>query len=347
MSGTEFEEFMADVFRAMGYGVTHMGSSGDQGVDLLLLADDATIIAVQCKNYAKPVGNRPVQEVYAGARYQDAGRAWVVAPRGYTKGAFELAGRLDVLLIDGSGIKAFLDQIDANPPTGQGKKDRENYARLLQVYRGYLDALEGLHEVKVQGRDDPEVDREFEAGRVEAYSGIEATLSDLDILEGRNVGLPIEERAGLRARQAQIEREAKLREGQRKASERKLKEEREEQRRQETRRREAEEERLKREQETKRRKAEKERAEREQEEKRRKEAGQDKGRGGRGSNGRRRGSGNPDRRAGPHRRTRSSGSRPTPPKARSSPLTARWRVCTIPTECRAWDRNSGSLRRGA
>ncbi|MDP9425207.1 MAG: restriction endonuclease [Actinomycetota bacterium] len=27
MSGMEFEEFMADVFRAMGYGVTHMGSS--------------------------------------------------------------------------------------------------------------------------------------------------------------------------------------------------------------------------------------------------------------------------------------------------------------------------------
>ncbi len=300
MSGTEFEEFMADVFRAMGYGVTHMGSSGDQGVDLLLLADDATIIAVQCKNYAKPVGNRPVQEVYAGARYQDASRAWVVAPRGYTKGAFELAGRLDVLLIDGSGIRKFIDQPDANPRYRQGKKSREShagllYARLLQNYRGYLDALEKLHEVRAQGTGGPEAEREFEAGKDEAYAGIESTLSDLDVLEEVNVELPIEERAALQTRQAQIEREEKLREGQRRASEQKLKEEREEQRRQETVRREAAE-RAKREQEAKRRKAEKERAKREQEKQRRKQAGQDEGRGGRGSNDRRRGSGNPDRR---------------------------------------------------
>ena len=91
MNGPQFEAFMADLLAAMGHRPTVLGGSGDQGVDILLDAADGEKVAVQCKNHAKPVGNTAVQEVFAGAAYHGGRHAWVVAPAGFTKGAFELA----------------------------------------------------------------------------------------------------------------------------------------------------------------------------------------------------------------------------------------------------------------
>lgn len=81
--------------------------SGDQGVDVILQATDGRI-AVQCKNYRKAVGNKPVQEVYAGARHHRCQHAWVVAPSGYTKGAYELARSVGVLLFDANSMDRWI-----------------------------------------------------------------------------------------------------------------------------------------------------------------------------------------------------------------------------------------------
>lgn len=104
MSGAQFEIFVADLFRAMGHKATVMAKSGDQGVDVI--ADySGERVAVQCKNYKKRVGNKPVQEVYAGAKHHGCSQAWVIAPRGHTKGAFELARSVGVSLFDESTIR--------------------------------------------------------------------------------------------------------------------------------------------------------------------------------------------------------------------------------------------------
>jgi Restriction endonuclease len=46
MSGVEFEAFVADVLRGLGYRVTVMGRTGDQGVDLIATAGDERLEAV-------------------------------------------------------------------------------------------------------------------------------------------------------------------------------------------------------------------------------------------------------------------------------------------------------------
>jgi HJR/Mrr/RecB family endonuclease len=112
MSGPQFEVFVANLFRAMGYDAQVLGGSGDQGVDVLVKTDGKRI-AVQCKNYSKAVGNKPVQEVYAGATYHQCSQAWVVAPAGYTKGAVELSRRVGVLLYDASSIRSWIGQVEA------------------------------------------------------------------------------------------------------------------------------------------------------------------------------------------------------------------------------------------
>lgn len=112
MSGTQFEFFVADLFRAMGHRVLMSGGVGDQGVDIILDPESGRI-AVQCKNHVRPVGNKPVQEVYAGARHHRCSEAWVVAPAGYTRGALELAESTHVSLHDAGSIQRWIRKVDA------------------------------------------------------------------------------------------------------------------------------------------------------------------------------------------------------------------------------------------
>ena len=56
-------------------------------------------ILVQCKMYGKPVGNKAVQEAFAGMAYANANIAAVVALNGFTRSARELADRTGVYLI--------------------------------------------------------------------------------------------------------------------------------------------------------------------------------------------------------------------------------------------------------
>ncbi len=104
MSGPQFEHFMADVMRGRGYQVRVLGGSGDQGVDVIAQRGGERI-AIQCKLYHRPVGNKPIQEVFAGARHHHCSKAIVVAPAGFTRGAETLARSTGVKLYDEAAIR--------------------------------------------------------------------------------------------------------------------------------------------------------------------------------------------------------------------------------------------------
>ena len=126
MSGTQFEVFMAELFRALGHKAVVLGGAGDQGVDIVVNRRGERV-AVQCKNYKKAVGNKPVQEVYAGARHHRCVEACVVAPAGYTKGATELARSTGVSLYDGDEIRRWIRKVDAleREPARKGMPGQE------------------------------------------------------------------------------------------------------------------------------------------------------------------------------------------------------------------------------
>ena len=111
MSGTQFEYFAADLFRALGHQAIVLGGAGDQGVDVIVNRSGERI-AVQCKNHKRPVGNRPVQEVFAGARYHRCAEACVLAPAGYTRGAIVLAGSTGVSLYDADTVRQLIRRVD-------------------------------------------------------------------------------------------------------------------------------------------------------------------------------------------------------------------------------------------
>jgi hypothetical protein len=111
MTGAQFENFTADLFRALGHQAVVLGGAGDQGVDVIVNRRGERV-AVQCKNLKKPVGNRPVQEVYAGARHHRCVEACVVAPAGYTRGAIALASSTGVSLYDADTVHQWIRKAD-------------------------------------------------------------------------------------------------------------------------------------------------------------------------------------------------------------------------------------------
>jgi hypothetical protein len=109
MTGVEFEEFMADFFRHVGYSARTTAGSGDQGMDLHLRKDGRSI-AVQAKRYAAPVGNKAVQEAISAKAFYGTDEAWVVTNSTYTPKARELASRTGVRLIDGAVIVGWITE---------------------------------------------------------------------------------------------------------------------------------------------------------------------------------------------------------------------------------------------
>lgn len=106
MSGSEYEVFCADLLAQVGWDVVRKGGTGDQGVDLLAKMN-GTIVAVQCKRYSSPVGNKAVQEVEAGRVFEQADLAAVVSNTDFTPAARQLAASLGVMLLHHSELPVF------------------------------------------------------------------------------------------------------------------------------------------------------------------------------------------------------------------------------------------------
>lgn len=102
MDGGEFESFLAEVFRHLGFQVERTGRTGDQGVDLIVRRGKC--IAVQAKCYSGSVGNAAVQEVFAGQAHCKCDSCAVITSSVFTRQARDLAASTGCLLIEGNQL---------------------------------------------------------------------------------------------------------------------------------------------------------------------------------------------------------------------------------------------------
>jgi hypothetical protein len=103
MSGTDFEDYVADIARSCGVPVIMTPLSGDWGVDLIVGRRPARL-AVQCKRFSRPVGPSAVQEVVAGAPMQGCTQTMVVSNQEFTPAARRLAELHGCELVGGSQL---------------------------------------------------------------------------------------------------------------------------------------------------------------------------------------------------------------------------------------------------
>tara|TARA_B100001750_G_scaffold64179_1_gene50932 strand:- start:1402 stop:2238 length:837 start_codon:yes stop_codon:yes gene_type:complete len=104
MDPFDYEHYCASEFQKSGWEAKATQGSSDQGVDVKATKDSIILVA-QCKKFAKPVGNKAVQEVVAGMKYYEANQGVVIAPNGFTNSAEKLAEANNIKLIHHSEIK--------------------------------------------------------------------------------------------------------------------------------------------------------------------------------------------------------------------------------------------------
>ncbi len=108
LDGQSFEIWCAELLTDNGFeNVRVTKGSGDQGVDILAEKDDVRF-AIQCKLYSSPLGNRPVQEVFAGKTIYNCHVGVVMTNSTFTSGAREAAEKTGVILWDADRLEAFL-----------------------------------------------------------------------------------------------------------------------------------------------------------------------------------------------------------------------------------------------
>lgn len=115
MNGFAFEDFLARMFRALGYDVEETKRTGDQGADLFVSRFGQRTV-IQAKNYSDNVGNAAVQQVLAAKSFYGADHAMVVANRYFTASAKELATATGVRLVDRDELQVFLDEYNRYIP---------------------------------------------------------------------------------------------------------------------------------------------------------------------------------------------------------------------------------------
>lgn len=108
MDGLQFEYFCADILKKKGYeNVDVTKGSGDQGVDIIAERDGIRY-AIQCKCYSSTVGNKAVQEVYAGKDFYRCQIGVVMTNNYFTKSAIELAESNGTILWDRDSLNMFM-----------------------------------------------------------------------------------------------------------------------------------------------------------------------------------------------------------------------------------------------
>lgn len=104
LSGQDYEQYCGKILNDMGWKVQLTNKTNDQGVDIIGKFEDK-VCCFQCKRYSNPVGNKAVQEIFAGKAFYNGTHAIVVSNAGFTKSAETLASSLGVILISDNELK--------------------------------------------------------------------------------------------------------------------------------------------------------------------------------------------------------------------------------------------------
>jgi len=96
-----FEEFVAEVFEALGYEVEHVGGTGDEGADLRLSRDGVRAV-VQCKYHSRGVVGSPELQKFLGTiHHTQSHKGYFVTTRTFSLAAEKFVAPHPIELVDG------------------------------------------------------------------------------------------------------------------------------------------------------------------------------------------------------------------------------------------------------
>ncbi|NEQ64298.1 MAG: restriction endonuclease [Symploca sp. SIO2D2] len=110
MTGREFEEFLAKIFKRLGYQVMLTKASADYGADLLIQKEGIKAV-VQAKRKQGSVGIDAVQQVVAAIAYYHANLGMVITNSKFTENAKNLAASNQIELWDREDLKNVFNKV--------------------------------------------------------------------------------------------------------------------------------------------------------------------------------------------------------------------------------------------
>jgi restriction system protein len=108
-NGYDFEHWVAEALEQFGWDARATQGSGDQGVDVIASREGLSL-GIQCKLYSAAVGNKAVQEAFAGAKHMGLDKAAVLTNAAFTQSAKDLAASTGVLLLSPYDIPTLAEQ---------------------------------------------------------------------------------------------------------------------------------------------------------------------------------------------------------------------------------------------
>lgn len=114
MDGWQFEKFCAEIIAENGYeNVSVTSGSGDQGIDVIAWRDGVKY-GIQCKCYSSVIGNKAIQEVFAGKAFYQCHVGVVLTNSHFTQAAMDLAKCNGIVLWDREILLKMIEQARSN-----------------------------------------------------------------------------------------------------------------------------------------------------------------------------------------------------------------------------------------
>jgi restriction system protein len=101
----QFEQLVADAYKAKGYRVEERGGSADGGIDLLMRAPTGELVAVQCKRWKEwQVGAPRIREFVGAMTQERIDRGIFITSGRFSRPAQEAGTKMGIQLLDGSDL---------------------------------------------------------------------------------------------------------------------------------------------------------------------------------------------------------------------------------------------------
>jgi hypothetical protein len=107
----DFEEMVAELYRAMGHQAKRTGTSGDHGVDVVVKTKNGEKWVVQCKRWRKPAGESIVRDFYGTMQHEKAAQGAIIATSGFSQAAMEWAKGKPLYLYNGNDFLKLWEKV--------------------------------------------------------------------------------------------------------------------------------------------------------------------------------------------------------------------------------------------
>jgi restriction system protein len=111
LTAESFEEFVAELFEALGYEVEAVGGTGDEGADLRLRRRDGLLAVVQCKYHKRGVVGSPMLQKFLGTIHHTLShKGFFVTTSTFSLAAEKFAAEHPIELVDGPRLVELVHQ---------------------------------------------------------------------------------------------------------------------------------------------------------------------------------------------------------------------------------------------